>query len=237
MRYELYYWPRIQGRGEFVRLALEEAGADYVDVARSERGMAAMMRLMEATPGTSALRAALSQSGQARHRPDRQHPALSGIAPRAGAEERSGPALGASAAAHDHRSGAGSARHPSSARAELYYEEQRRAGEEAHRGLLERSACRNISAISSGCWSAMAASYRDRPPAHLCRSLAVPDRRRAALCLPEAHEGVRAQTFPAWSACTTASRRGRNIAAYLACDRRIPFNEEGIFRHYKELDL
>ena len=38
MRYELYYWPTIQGRGEFVRLALEEAGADYVDVrARQER--------------------------------------------------------------------------------------------------------------------------------------------------------------------------------------------------------
>ena len=38
MRYELYYWPTIQGRGEYVRLALEEAGAGYVDVARS--GMA-----------------------------------------------------------------------------------------------------------------------------------------------------------------------------------------------------
>ena len=34
MRYELYYWPTVQGRGEFVRLALEEAGAEYVDVAR-----------------------------------------------------------------------------------------------------------------------------------------------------------------------------------------------------------
>jgi glutathione S-transferase len=33
-RYELYYWPEIQGRGEFVRLALEDAGAQYVDVAR-----------------------------------------------------------------------------------------------------------------------------------------------------------------------------------------------------------
>jgi len=33
MAYELYYWPGIQGRGEFVRLALEEAGADYIDVA------------------------------------------------------------------------------------------------------------------------------------------------------------------------------------------------------------
>ena len=37
MRYELYYWPTIQGRGEFVRLALEEAGAEYVDVARSTK--------------------------------------------------------------------------------------------------------------------------------------------------------------------------------------------------------
>src|SRR5579863_5900301 len=47
MRYELYYWPSIQGRGEYVRLALEEAGADYVDVAR-QRGVPAMMRMMEA---------------------------------------------------------------------------------------------------------------------------------------------------------------------------------------------
>ena len=49
MRYELYYWPTIQGRGEFVRLALEEAGADYVDVARrrGKRGVPAMMKLID----------------------------------------------------------------------------------------------------------------------------------------------------------------------------------------------
>ncbi|MGB6538331.1 MAG: glutathione S-transferase [Xanthobacteraceae bacterium] len=48
MRYELYYWPTIQGRGEFVRLALEEAGADYVDVARrGKSGMAAMTKLLQ----------------------------------------------------------------------------------------------------------------------------------------------------------------------------------------------
>src|SRR5438105_10366225 len=46
MRYELYYWAGIQGRGEFVRLALEEAGAEYVDVARQAGGEAAMMRLL-----------------------------------------------------------------------------------------------------------------------------------------------------------------------------------------------
>ena len=39
MAYELYYWPDIQGRGEFVRLALEEAGAEYVDVARGRGGV------------------------------------------------------------------------------------------------------------------------------------------------------------------------------------------------------
>ena len=48
MRYELYYWPSIQGRGEYVRLALEEAGAGYADVARRGNGMAAMTRMMEA---------------------------------------------------------------------------------------------------------------------------------------------------------------------------------------------
>jgi glutathione S-transferase len=48
MPYELYYWPSIQGRGEFVRLALEEAGADYIDVARdSRKGMRAMESLMK----------------------------------------------------------------------------------------------------------------------------------------------------------------------------------------------
>src|SRR5438876_339272 len=47
MRYELYYWPEIQGRGEFVRLALEEGGADYVDVARRRGyGADAMMKFM-----------------------------------------------------------------------------------------------------------------------------------------------------------------------------------------------
>lgn len=43
MTYELYYWDGLQGRGEFVRLALEEAGADYVDVARGDHGTAKMM--------------------------------------------------------------------------------------------------------------------------------------------------------------------------------------------------
>jgi len=47
MRYQLYYWPTVQGRGEFVRLALEEAGADYVDVARKKGGVPVMMKIIE----------------------------------------------------------------------------------------------------------------------------------------------------------------------------------------------
>jgi glutathione S-transferase len=49
MRYQLYYWPTVQGRGEFVRLALEEAGADYVDETRrgGKRGVEAMMKIIE----------------------------------------------------------------------------------------------------------------------------------------------------------------------------------------------
>lgn len=50
MRYEFYYWPSIQGRGEFVRLALEAATAEYVDVARENgpgMGVAVMMELIQ----------------------------------------------------------------------------------------------------------------------------------------------------------------------------------------------
>ena len=49
MAYELHYWPTIQGRGEFVRLALEAAGAPYIDVARGSaqgQGVPALMRLL-----------------------------------------------------------------------------------------------------------------------------------------------------------------------------------------------
>ena len=60
MRYQLYYWPEIQGRGEFVRLALEDAGAAYDDVARSSAGMGRMMAMMDGEGGkAAAVRAAV----------------------------------------------------------------------------------------------------------------------------------------------------------------------------------
>src|SRR5213082_3947118 len=52
LMYELYYWPGIQGRGEFIRLALEEAGARYVDVALLPEakggGVPAILQVLEA---------------------------------------------------------------------------------------------------------------------------------------------------------------------------------------------
>jgi len=47
MRYQLFYWPGIQGRGEFVRLALEHAAAPYDDVARGKGGMDRMLAMMK----------------------------------------------------------------------------------------------------------------------------------------------------------------------------------------------
>jgi len=56
MAYEFFYWPEIQGRGEFVRLALEDAGTAYIDVARGPEseglGVPAMLALMRGE-GTS----------------------------------------------------------------------------------------------------------------------------------------------------------------------------------------
>ncbi len=49
--YQLHYWPLIEGRGEFVRLALEAAAAPYVDVTRGQaasgKGMPAMMHYLQ----------------------------------------------------------------------------------------------------------------------------------------------------------------------------------------------
>src|SRR5437660_2550832 len=116
MKYQLYYWPGIQGRGEYVRLALEDAGADYVDVARSERGMAAMMRMMEgdsgrppfAPPFLKAGKLVIGQTANILLYLGSRH----GLAPKA--EGRT--IAGARTAAHDRRLRCGNPRYPSSNR-------------------------------------------------------------------------------------------------------------------------
>ena len=115
MRYELYYWPEIQGRGEFVRLALEDSGADYIDVARlPKRGMAAMMRFMEsrsvkhppfAPPFLKAGKLVIAQTANILLFLGHASASLQG---------RSEPAVGASVAAHHRRLGRRSSRHSSS---------------------------------------------------------------------------------------------------------------------------
>ena len=105
MPYELYYWPGIQGRGEFVRLALEEAGADYVDVARgrgSDRGVKAMTALMG--PGAARpLRAPLPARRRNRRLARRQHPRVSRPKARPRAEGGAPPPQRPGPATHDHR--------------------------------------------------------------------------------------------------------------------------------------
>ncbi len=112
--YELYYWPSIQGRGEFVRLALEEAGAAYVDVWR-EGGSPCDADSAE----TPLLRAALPEGRKEGDRPDGQHPALSRRQARARAEKRGRAPLDAPDPAHHRRPRSRGARHPPSARRRL----------------------------------------------------------------------------------------------------------------------
>ena len=88
--YELYYWPGIQGRGEFVRLALEEAGAPYVDVARSTgpgRGVKALMAMLDGDSGRCPSPRPSSRR-RGRRLACRQHPRLSRPEARTRAEGR-----------------------------------------------------------------------------------------------------------------------------------------------------
>ena len=193
MRYELYYWPTIQGRGEFVRLALEEAGADYVDVARKrgKAGMAAMMKLMAsarsahppfAPPFLKAGKLVIAQTANI----------LLYLGPRLGLAPRdeARPAVGASVAAHHHRSRGGDPRHPSSGDELLYYEEQRPAAKRRTADFW-RYRVPKILGYFERVLGKSGGPLPARPAALLRRPFAVPDRRGAALRLPQAHEAVR----------------------------------------------
>jgi glutathione S-transferase len=235
MRYELFYWPGIQGRGEYVRLALEEAGADYVDVARRERGMAAMMRMMEARSGTPPFAPPFLKAGKlvigqtanillylgSRH----------GLAPKAEAGRLWVHQLQLTIAdfvgeVHD-------THHPIGV--SLYYEDQRgpakkRTGEfwnervPKYLGYFER-----ILKSSGGSYlTGRRLTYADLSLFQIVEGLryAFPKRMKAferrIPSLVDLHDRVAARP---------------NIKAYLSSDRRIAFNEDGIFRRYKALDV
>jgi glutathione S-transferase len=242
MRYELYYWPTIQGRGEFIRLALEEAGADYVDVARGRKGEERMFALIDgrrverppfAPPFLKAGDLLIGQTANILLHLGARH----GLAPKAAAGRLWANQLQLTIAdlvqeAHDtHHPIAGS----------LYYEDQRkearRRAEDFRRnrmpkflGHFERVLERNAAAGGArraGRLIGAQLTYPDLSLFQIVEGLryAFPNAmRRIEPDIPrvvELHDRVQASP---------------RIAAYLASKRRIAFNEEGIFRRYPELD-
>jgi len=237
MAYELYYWPSIQGRGEFVRLALEEAGAAYVDEARrGAGGMAKMLRLMEsgriaqppfAPPFLRSGKLLIAQTANILLYLGPRH----GLAPAGEGGRLYAHQLQLTIAdlvqeVHD-------THHPISV--ELYYEEQRRAAKQRAEAFLAHRVPKFL-----GYFEGILA--RDGGRRFLLGGrLTYPD-----LSMFQIVEGLR-YAFP--RAMARIERKhprlvelhdrvaGRpRIAAYLASTRRLPFSEEGIFRHYPELD-
>ena len=235
MPYEFYYWPTIQGRGEFVRLALEEAGANYIDVARQPKGVGAMMRLMEsaerppfAPPFLKDGETIVAQTAAillylgARH----------GLAPKdpEGGLWTHQIQLTISdfvAEAHDshHPVGVG-----------LYYEDQK---DEARRRAEEFRESRIPKFLT---WFETILARNPEGPAHLVGGRPT----YADLSLFQVVEGLsyafpkatgRAlKKLPKIAALHDSVMERPRIRAYLASPRRIPFNEDGIFRRYPELD-
>jgi glutathione S-transferase len=241
MRYELYYWPTIQGRGEFVRLALEEAGADYVDVARGSKrsgdGVPAMLQLLDgetverlpfAPPFLRAGNLLIGQTANILLFLGGRHT----LAPRAEAGRLWAHQLQLTIA--DLNSEVHDTHHPIAGR--LYYEDQRA---EARRraadfvasrapkflGYFERVLERNPTGDAHlvGAWL----SY---PDLSLFQVVAV-----LRYAFPRAMARLERGVPRVIALHDRVAERPR-IAAYLASPWRLPFSEEGIFRHYEELD-
>lgn len=240
MRYELYYWPSIQGRGEFVRLTLEEGGADYIDVARmpgKTRGMTGLMSYLEGRGvkrppfAPPYLKAGQLVIGQTPNILLYLGPRL-GLAPRSEADRLWVHQLQLTIAdfvdeSHD-------VHHPIGAN--FYYEEQKR---EAKRraddfigqripkflGYFERVLERNRT--RGGFLAGGRLTYADLSMFQLIAGL------RYAFPRTMARRGRR---YPGLMALHDRVATRPRVAAYLGSERRIPFNERGIFRHYPELD-
>jgi glutathione S-transferase len=238
MRYELYYWPDIQGRGEFVRLALEEAGADYMDVARKpgkNGGVPAMMRLLDGTRikhppfAPPFLRAGTLVIGQTAN-------ILLFLGPRLGLVSRGEPArlwihqlqLTISdfvVEVHD-------THHPIASG--LYYEDQRAAARQRAADFLKNRAPKflryfeRVLEKSGGPYlGGRALTYADLSVFQVVDGL--------RYAFPQAM-GRLEKKVPRITALRDRVAARPRIAAYVASDRRIPFNQSGIFRHYPELD-
>jgi glutathione S-transferase len=240
MKYELYYWPHIQGRGEFVRLALEEAAAGYVDVARlPERdggGRPAVQRMLErAADGRTPFAPPILKAGQllvSQTANILQYlgPHL-GLVPRAEAARLWAHQLQLTITdlvveAHD-------AHHPVAK--SLYYEDQKAEA-------LRRA--ENFRALRLPKFLGYFERVLKESPGGRClvgKSLSYVDLSMFQVIagLDYAFPRMMARMKPALPGLTALHGRivaRPRIAAYLASDRRIPFNQHGIFRHYPELD-
>ena len=237
MRYELYYWPEIQGRGEFVRLALEEAGADYVDVARLPKGMPAMMRFLEnrsvkqppfAPPFLKAGNLVIAQTANILlYLGPRLRLVPKNEASRFWAHQLQLTIADWVAEVHD-------THHPISG--SLYYEEQKREAKRRARdfraerlpkflGYFEQVLRRNPKA--TGYLVSKAVSYVDLSMFQTIAGL--------RYAFPHAMAKLEPK-HPRLVALHDRVSARRRIAAYLSSPRRLPFNQQDIFRHYPELD-
>ena len=236
--YELFYWPGIQGRGEFPRLVLEAAGADYVDLARVPEseggGIAALRAILEDTGQTPGFAVPMLRHGAlvisqspnlCRYLGERHALAPEDEAGRLHAMQLQLTVADLVDETHD-------THHPISSA--QYYEEQREAAKAraAHfrearmpkyLGFFERALAQNGGRYLVG----EAASYVDLSVFQVVRGL--------AYAFPERFAAV-AEDTPGLVALANRVEALPRVAAYLASDRRLPFNEMGLFRHYPELD-
>lgn len=236
MAYELFYWPSIQGRGEFVRLALEEAGAPYVDVARGPGGMAAMARLMDGDLARPPFAPPFLRDGDLVV--GQTAAILLYLGPRLGLapDDEAGrlwlhqiqlTIADLVAEAHD-------THHPVGA--DLYYEDQKPEAARRAEGFraeriptfldwLEQILARNPA--GPGHLVGGALSYADLSLFQVVEGL--------RYAFPLAAERALSRAPHVAALHESVARRPR-IKAYLASERRLPFSEEGIFRRYPELD-
>ena len=240
MQYKLYYWPSIQGRGEFVRLALEEACADYVDVARrSGRGMgvAALERFLDDENLAAApyappfLKAGKLIIGQTANILLYLGPRL-GLTPRNDAGRIWVNQLQLTVA--DFVTEIHDTHHPIAGA--LYYHQQKAEARRRTKYFRAERMPKFLGYFEQ----ALSAGGRHR------RFLAGNTLSYADLSVFQLVAGLR-YAFPKTMKKLEPDHPGLvdlhlriaarpNIAAYLASKRRIPFNQYGIFRHYPELD-